>query len=170
MRLARIGAPIAWALGSLVVIATSGVPTSHLLVFAWLGSGMAAFAITDLPRRLPRFVIDWAPFMGVLFVYDKLRGIADGLLVHTRELPQIKVEAALFGKPIPTVRLQNLSTGNTVRVRVLRYDVATRTIILDPYYRMAAGTRYRLSIRIGIKDLNANRLVTQSWTFKTGRS
>src|SRR3954453_17623070 len=82
------------------MIATVGVPTSHLFVFAWLGAGMASFSITDLGRRIPRFVVDWAPFMAVLLVYDKLRSVADGLLVHTRELPQIKVEAALFGKPI----------------------------------------------------------------------
>jgi membrane-associated phospholipid phosphatase len=91
---------------SAVMVATVGVPTSHDLVFAWFGIGMAAFAISDLRRKVPRFVRDWAPFMGVLFIYDRLRGYADGALVHPRELPQIKIEAALFGKPIPTVWLQ----------------------------------------------------------------
>jgi hypothetical protein len=89
------------------MIATIGVPTSHDLVFAWFGIGMAAFAITDLRRKVPRFIRDWSPFMAVLFVYDRLRGYADGILVHPREVPQIKVEAALFGKPIPTVWLQS---------------------------------------------------------------
>jgi membrane-associated phospholipid phosphatase len=102
----RVGAPVAWAVLSAVMIATVGVPTSHDLVFAWLGLGMATFAITDLRRKVPRFVVEWLPFMGVLFVYDRLRGYADGALVHPREVPQIKVEAALFGKPIPTVWLQ----------------------------------------------------------------
>jgi len=97
---------VVWALLSAVMVATVGVPTSHDLVFAWFGIGMAAFAITDLRRKLPRFVRDWAPFMGVLFVYDRLRGYADGALVQPRELPQIRLEAALFGKPIPTVWLQ----------------------------------------------------------------
>ena len=67
---------------------------------------MAAFSVTDLRRRVPRLVIEWAPFIGVLFIYDRLRGFADGLLFPARELPQIRVEAALFGKPIPTVWLQ----------------------------------------------------------------
>jgi len=97
---------VVWALLSAVMVATVGVPTSHDLVFAWFGIGMAAFAITDLRRKVPRFVRDWAPFMGVLFVYDRLRGYADGALVQPRELPQIRLEAALFGKPIPTVWLQ----------------------------------------------------------------
>jgi hypothetical protein len=92
---------------SAVMVATVGVPTSHDLVFAWFAAGMAAFAITDLRRKVPRFVVEWAPFMGVLFVYDRLRGFADGMLTHVREFPQIRVEAALFGRPIPTVWLQS---------------------------------------------------------------
>jgi membrane-associated phospholipid phosphatase len=103
----RIGAPLLWLLASAAMIATVGVPTSHALVFTWFGVGMGAFAVTDLRRKLVRFVFDWLPFMGVLLVYDRLRGYADGLLVHPREVPQIKVEAALFGKPIPTVWLQS---------------------------------------------------------------
>jgi membrane-associated phospholipid phosphatase len=102
----RIGVPVLWLVLSAVMVATVGVPTSHDLVFAWFGIGMAAFAITDLRRKVPQFIRDWAPFMGVLFIYDRLRGYADGAIVKPRELPQIKVEAALFGKPIPTVWLQ----------------------------------------------------------------
>lgn len=52
-------------------------------------------------------MFEWAPFIGVLFVYDRLRGFADGLVFPARELPQIHVEALLFGKPIPTVWLQS---------------------------------------------------------------
>lgn len=107
VRVVRIGAPVAWALASAGMIAMVGVPTSHAFVFAWLGAGMAAFAVSEFRRKLLRFVVDWLPFMGVLLVYDRLRGYADGLLVHPRQVPQIKVEAALFGRPIPTVRLQS---------------------------------------------------------------
>jgi membrane-associated phospholipid phosphatase len=88
------------------MVATIGVPTSHDLVFAWFGAGMAAFCVTELRRRFVRFVIEWLPFMVVLFVYDRLRGYADGMLVKAREVPQIKVEEELFGKPVPTVWLQ----------------------------------------------------------------
>jgi membrane-associated phospholipid phosphatase len=99
--------PALWLLLSAIMVATVGVPTSHDLVFAWFAAGVAAFCVTDLRRKVPRFVADWAPFMGVLFVYDRLRGFADGMLVHVREFPQIRVEAALFGRPIPTVWLQS---------------------------------------------------------------
>jgi len=83
-----------------------GVPTSRDLVVVWFAVGMLAFGVTDLRRRMPRLVAEWAPFVAVLFVYDRLRGFADGLVFPPRELPQIHVEAALFGKPIPTVWLQ----------------------------------------------------------------
>jgi membrane-associated phospholipid phosphatase len=103
----RIGAPIVWVLASITMIASVGVPTSHDLVFFWFALGIIAFSVTDVQRRTSRLVIEWSPFIGVLFIYDRLRGYADGLLFHAREVPQIKVEAAFFGRPIPTVWLQN---------------------------------------------------------------
>lgn len=98
--------PVLWCVASAVMAGTVGVPTSHDLVFVWLATGMAAACATELRRRVPRFVFDWLPFMAVLFVYDRLRGFADGLLFPTHALPQIRLEAALFGRPIPTVWLQ----------------------------------------------------------------
>jgi len=106
-RFVRLGVPALWLVLSAIMVATVGIPTSHDLVFVWFALGMAAFAATDLRRQVPRMLIDWAPFMLVLFVYDRLRGYADGMLFHPREVPQIKIEAALFGKPVPTVWLQS---------------------------------------------------------------
>ena len=105
-RYVRTGVPALWLLLSAVMVATVGIPTSHDLVFVWFAIGMAAFAVTDLRTKVPRMLIEWAPFMLVLFVYDRLRGYADGMLFHPRQVPQIKIEEALFGKPVPTVWLQ----------------------------------------------------------------
>ena len=106
-RAARIGAPTLWVLASIAMIVSVGVPTSHDLVFFWFALGIIAFSVTDVRRRTSRLVIEWSPFIAVLFIYDRLRGYADGLLFHAREVPQIKVEAAIFGRPIPTVWLQS---------------------------------------------------------------
>ncbi len=95
-----------WVLASVAMVAAVGIPTSHDLVFLWFAAGMVAFGVTDLRHRVPRLVIEWSPFIAILFVYDRMRGYADGLFVHTREVPQIKIEAAFFGKPVPTVWLQ----------------------------------------------------------------
>ena len=102
----RFGAPAAWFLGTLLMVVLAGVPTSRDAIYIWVGLGMAAFSATDLRRRLPRLIVDWLPLVSILFLYDFLRGFADGLLFQAHETPQIRLEAALFGKPIPTVWLQ----------------------------------------------------------------
>ena len=101
----RLGPPVLWVALSVVMILTSGIPTAHGMTFAWLGLGMAAFAAGEARVRLPRLVRDWTPLISILLVYDLLRGYADGLLFHAHELPQLRVEAWLFGKPVPTVWL-----------------------------------------------------------------
>jgi membrane-associated phospholipid phosphatase len=103
----RFWLPVAWIVASLAMLVAVGVPTSHDLIFLWFGLGMAAFSATDLRHRVPRLLIEWAPFVAVLFLYDRMRGFADGLLFPARELPQIRLETALFGTPAPTVRLQS---------------------------------------------------------------
>jgi membrane-associated phospholipid phosphatase len=103
----RIGAPVAWAVATVVLVARVGVPTSRQLVLFWVLTGMVAFSAGNLRGRLSRLVVDWAPFVALLLVYDLLRGVADGLLFPAHELPQIRVENALFGTPAPTVWLQS---------------------------------------------------------------
>jgi membrane-associated phospholipid phosphatase len=97
---------VAYVIASAAMVFSLGVPTSKDLVIVWFAIGMAACSITDLRSRVPRFAIEWGPFVAVLFVYDRLRGFADGLVFPAREFPQLRLEAALFGRPIPTVWLQ----------------------------------------------------------------
>lgn len=101
----RFGLPAVWVVLSVMMIAATGVPTSHDVLFIWLGLGMAAFTASDARKRLPRLVRDWTPFIAILLLYDVLRGYADGLVFHAHELPQLRLEAWLFGTPIPTVWL-----------------------------------------------------------------
>jgi subtilisin family serine protease len=82
---------------------------------------------------------------------------------------RIRVNERVKGIAATTVRLVNLATGRTVRLRTLRFDSATKTVILDPYYRMSSRTRYRVVIRSGVHDIAGNPLMTQTWTFRTGR-
>jgi hypothetical protein len=102
--------------------ATVGVPTSHDLVFVWLASGMIAFSATQLRRRFGRFLVEWAPFMGVLFVYDRLRGIADGLVFPAHASPQIRIDG-LAGTPVPTVWLQQHLWHGGAHIRWWDYAV-----------------------------------------------
>jgi membrane-associated phospholipid phosphatase len=97
----RLAALVAWVVATVLLFVLWGIPTKHDLLFLWLGLGMAAYSLDG--RRVVR---DWLPLVAVIFAYDALRGIADGLLVKARETPQIRLEAFLFGRPVPTVRLQ----------------------------------------------------------------
>jgi len=106
VRALRVGPPIAWGVATVVMLVVAGIPTSRDLLFSWLLLGMLAFTATDFRRRLPRLVVDWAPLIGILLVYDILRGYADGLVFPAHELPQIRLEEWLFGQPVPTVWLQ----------------------------------------------------------------
>lgn len=105
-KILRLALPAAWVALTIGFVVTSGLPTTHGLIILWVAFGMAAFSASELRFRLPRLLRDWAPLVSVLFVYDLLRGYADGLLFHAHELPQIRVDAWIFGKPIPTVWLQ----------------------------------------------------------------
>jgi membrane-associated phospholipid phosphatase len=97
----RVWSPVAWAVATVLLVVFWGIPTKHDLIFLWLGAGMAAFSL-----EISRVVREWLPLIGIMFVYDLLRGAADGLGFATRETPQIRAEQALFGTPVPTVRLQ----------------------------------------------------------------
>lgn len=97
----RTVAPVVWVVGTVLLVVFWGVPMKHDLIFLWLGAGMAAFS-----WEVSGVVRDWLPLIAVIFVYDLLRGVADGLVFSAHESPQIRVERALFGTPVPTVRLQ----------------------------------------------------------------
>jgi len=103
---ARVVPAIAWGVFTVIVLATAKVPDSQSMLLVWLGPAMIVFSLREPRRRLARLVRDWSPFVGVLVVYDRLRGIADGLLFPAHTLPQIRLEVALFGRPVPTVWLQ----------------------------------------------------------------
>jgi membrane-associated phospholipid phosphatase len=97
----RLAALAAWGCGTVLLFVLWGVPTKHDLLFLWLGLGMAAYSFDW--RRVLR---DWLPLVAVIISYDALRGVADGLIFKARETPQIRAETFLFGRPVPTVRLQ----------------------------------------------------------------
>ena len=128
----RFWAPATYVLASVVMVFTLGVPTSHDLVFAWFAVGMVAFSVSDLRHRIPRLVIEWAPFIAILFLYDRLRGFADGLFFPARELPQLHIEAALFGKPIPTVWLQSHLWDGPAHLHW--WDYATWIVYLSHFF------------------------------------
>lgn len=102
----RWGAPGVYVVALVSYIAAAGVPVSRDTLLLWVAGALLAFSISD-PRRFVRgLLIDWVPFAAILFLYDLLRGYADGLVVPARELPQLRADEWLFGGTAPTVWLQ----------------------------------------------------------------
>lgn len=89
------------------VVAAEGLILSRDWVFAWAMLGLLAISLTDVKRWLRGLVFDWLPFVGILFVYDIARGVADNLGIKPHTSTGIDVDGALFGHPIPSAWLQN---------------------------------------------------------------
>ena len=83
-----------------------GVQTSRLTLAAIIMSGLALTSIGRGWRATVQVVVDWLPFTAVLLLYDRTRGIADGLGINVHEQDILDAEKWLFGGSEPTVWLQ----------------------------------------------------------------
>lgn len=106
-RVLRIAAPLAYLTAAGIYFERTGFSLSrdHLLIVL---AGLLLAASIGNPRRWARgMVLEWAPFAVILFAYDALRGIADGLLIPAQALPQLRADELLFGGTAPSVWLQS---------------------------------------------------------------
>lgn len=103
-----------------------GYPTGREVLTAWVLAFLFA-ACAGRPLLWARAVVrDWLPLIAVLFLYDRLRGAADGIgaalatlpalrngqagragIDHAHVLPQLHADRLLFGGTVPTVWLQS---------------------------------------------------------------
>jgi membrane-associated phospholipid phosphatase len=88
------------------LVATEGLILSRDWVFVWAMLGLLALSLADVKRWMRGLVVDWLPFVGILFAYDIARGVADNLGIAPHTSTGIDVDGALFGHPIPSVWLQ----------------------------------------------------------------
>jgi hypothetical protein len=92
--------------GTAVIIALNGVPTSRDAVFFWVIVGLLTLSLADTRRWLRGVIFDWLPFVGLLFVYDFLRGaVGQDPLFQPHLYPQIDADLWLTGS-VPTVGMQ----------------------------------------------------------------
>jgi membrane-associated phospholipid phosphatase len=88
------------------MVAAEGLILSRDWVFVWAMLGLLALSLADVKRWLRGLVVDWLPFVAILFAYDIARGVADNLGIAPHTSTGIDVDGALFGHPIPSVWLQ----------------------------------------------------------------
>jgi hypothetical protein len=106
-RLLRWGGPILWATALVIFWVEDGLPLSRDRLVMWILLGLLAFSLTNVRGWLRSVVLEWLPFLAILWAYDLLRGQADGLLFQAHVLPQLRADEYLGAGVAPTVRLQN---------------------------------------------------------------
>jgi hypothetical protein len=106
-RLLRWGGPIVYAAALGLYLWEEGLPLSRDRLLMWILLGLLAFSLTNVKGWVRSVVLEWIPFALILWVYDLLRGQADGLFFDTHVLPQLRADELLFGGTAPTVTLQN---------------------------------------------------------------
>jgi hypothetical protein len=106
-RALRWGGPIVYAIALALAVWQSGLPLSRDRLLMWILLGLLAFSLTNVGGWLRSVVFEWIPFALILWVYDLLRGQADGLFFDAHVKPQLEVDRFMFGGTAPTVRLQD---------------------------------------------------------------
>jgi membrane-associated phospholipid phosphatase len=83
-----------------------GVPTARIALALIIMVGLGLTSIGRGWRSALQVVIDWLPFTAVLLLYDRTRGVADGLGISLHEQDILDAEKWLFGGTEPTLWLQ----------------------------------------------------------------
>jgi membrane-associated phospholipid phosphatase len=83
-----------------------GVPTSRIVLALIIMTGLGLTSIGRGWRATVQVVVDWFPFTAVLLLYDRTRGVADGLGISLHERDILDAEKWLFGGTEPTLWLQ----------------------------------------------------------------
>jgi PAP2 superfamily len=104
---ARWAAPAVYILALSAFMWRDGVPVARERLLMWIVLGLLALSTANLGGWMRGVVLEWLPLALVLWVYDLLRGIADGLLFEAHYRPQLEAEEFLFFGTAPTVWLQD---------------------------------------------------------------
>lgn len=96
----------AYFAGLVWYVIAEGVPTARPALAVIIVSGLAITSLGRGWRQLGQVLLDWLPFTAVLLLYDRTRGIADGLGIPLHEKDILDAEKWLFGGVEPTVWLQ----------------------------------------------------------------
>lgn len=104
--LVRVGLAVGYGLGAAAYIVLVKLPTDRNSLSVAVIAALAVRCVGRNWRSYVQVVIDWFPFIGILILYDKTRGIADdlGIPVHVRVPADF--DAWLGGGTLPSYFLQ----------------------------------------------------------------
>ena len=128
-RVLRWAAPAVYLVALGAFLWRDGVPAARERLLVWIVLGLLAVSITNLGGWMRSVVLEWLPFALFLWIYDLLRGAADGLLFEAHFRPQIEADRLLFLGEVPTVWLQDRLWHGAADVRW--YDLASWAVYMS---------------------------------------
>jgi membrane-associated phospholipid phosphatase len=104
-RVLVVGAPVVYVMALAVFVLSWGLPVARDQLFLWLLLGLAAFSVGAW-RSWGAMLLAWLPWLGLLVVYDELRGAVSVLAADAHVAPQIAFDRWLGAGVTPTEWLQ----------------------------------------------------------------
>jgi len=132
----RVCAAVLYVIALCAYTMAYGLPVQRELVIAWTCGALAIASIGRPPWEIVRLVLDWAPIVAVLAVYDYTRGAADSFGIGVHETPMIDFDRFVFFGETPTEWLQShLYEAGVVNW----YDIAF-TLVYTSYFIVPFAT------------------------------
>jgi membrane-associated phospholipid phosphatase len=116
-----------------------GLPISRDLLVPIVLVGFVAVSVasrTRLRRVVVGILVDWAPFLLALWVYDLVRGYADGAVLGVQYAPQIRLDELFGGGVVPSLWLQQHLWHGSASVRW--YDYLTWVVYISYFFGTTA--------------------------------
>ena len=162
LRFAHWGA-VRWSAAVLYVAALAayttvyGIPVQRELVIAWTCGALGVASIGRPPREILQLLLDWAPIVAILAVYDLTRGAADSMGIDVHFATMVDFDEFVFFGETPTEWLQ----ARLYEPRVVHwYDIAF-TFVYTSYFIVPFATAGVLWARDRLAFLGfVKRLVT----------
>lgn len=122
-----------------VVVSFGGIPASRDVLVPLLLGGFFAASVTSRTRLRRFFVglaVDWVPFVLALWLYDLIRGYADGQWLPIHYGRQIELDRLIGFGAVPSVWLQqHLWRG---AAHIAWYDYATWVVYMSYFFGTTA--------------------------------
>ena len=144
-RALRIGAPAAYLAALATLVLSWGLPVARDQLFFWMLLGLAAFSVGAW-RSWGVMLLAWLPWLGLLVVYDELRGAVSVPPDRAHVAAQIDLDRVLGLGHVPTEWLQQhlWSAGH-----LHWYDYAVWGVYMTHFFAvwLVAAALWRVSRR-----------------------
>jgi len=98
-----VGPPLVYVVALVVFVLSWGLPVARDQLFLWVLLGLAAFSVGAW-RSWGAMLLAWVPWLGLLVVYDELRGAVSVIPAGAHVAPQIAFDRWVGGGVVPTLQ------------------------------------------------------------------